>query len=170
MKTLAYLTTAILLLLCSAALAVDPDTAPQETTPQTDRQLTADEGAPRPFPEQMIVGKVTESDDSPIGGVAVKLFANGRVVEVSHTTSAGDYEIPLPLRIDQDETVVLWFIDSTGKYPPQNVLIKKSSRAQDASLFSRCTNEARMRPQMRVDLKLMTDTELVASYKTRGCL
>jgi hypothetical protein len=170
MKTLIWFAIATVLLLCSAALAVDPDTSPQETTPQPDRQLSTDEGAPRPFPEQMIVGKVTGSDDKPVGGVAVKLFADGLLVEVAHTTSAGDFEIPLPLRIDQDETVVLWFIDSAGNYPPQDMLIKKSSKAGHASLFSPCTRDARMRPQMRVDFKLMTDSELAASYKARGCL
>lgn len=170
MKTFTCLVFAVVLLLCSGALAVDPDTTPQETTPQPDRQLTTDDGAPRPFPEQMIVGKLTGSDDKPVGGVVVKLFADGKLVEVSHTTSAGDYEIPLPLRIDQDETVVLWFTDSAGTYSPQNVLIKKSSRAEAASLFSRCIRDVRMRPQMRVDFKLMTDSELAASYKARGCL
>ena len=170
MKTLTYLTFVVVLLLCSAALAVDPDTAPQETTPQPDLQRTVDEGAPQPFPEQMIVGKVTGSDDSELGGVTVKLFANGRLVGVSHTTSAGDYETPLPLRIDQDETVVLWFIDTAGNYPPQKALIKESSRAREASLFSRCIREAKMRPQMRVDFNLLTDSGLAASYKTRGCL
>jgi hypothetical protein len=118
----------------------------------------------------MIVGKVMGSDDQPVGGVTIKLFANGLLTEISHTTSTGDYEIPLPLRIDQDETVVLWFIDSAGNYPPQNILIKKSSRAGDVSVFSGCTRDVRMRPQMRVDFKLMTDSELAASYKTRGCL
>jgi hypothetical protein len=170
MKTLTYITFGVVLLVCSAALAVDPDTTPQETTPQPDLQRTVDEGTPQPFPEQMIVGKVTGSDDKPLGGVTVKLFANGRLVEVSHTTSAGDYETPLPLRIDQDETVVLWFIDTAGTYPPQKALIKESSRAQEASLFSRCTQQVRMRPQIRFDFKLMTDSELAASYKARGCL
>jgi hypothetical protein len=105
-----------------------------------------------------------------VAGVTVKLFADGKIVEISHTTSAGDYEIPLPLRIDQDETVVLWFMDTTGMYPPQKVLIKKSSRADDASLFSRCTREVRMRPQMRVDFELVTESEMAAAYKSTGCL
>ena len=170
MKTLTWTVFAMVLLLCSAALDVDPETGAQETTPQTDRQITTNEGAPRPSPEQMIVGKVTGAEDKPVGGVAVKLFANGLLVEVSHTTSAGDYEIPLPLRVDNDETVVLWFMDSAGNYPPQNILIKKSARAKDASLFSACTRDVRMRPQMRVDFKLMTDSEMAASYKTRSCL
>jgi hypothetical protein len=170
MKTLTCLIFVAALLLCSAALAVDPDTGPEETTPPPDRQLTTDDGAPRPFPEQMIVGKVTGSDEEAVAGVTVKLFADGKIVEISHTTSAGDYEIPLPLRIDQDETVVLWFMDTTGMYPPQKVLIKKSSRADDASLFSRCTREVRMRPQMRVDFELVTESEMAAAYKSTGCL
>lgn len=170
MKTPAILMIVVMLLLCSAALAVDPDTSPQETTPQPDLQQTHAEGAPHPFPEQMIVGVVTGSDEKPLGGVAIKLFADGRVVEVSHTTSAGDYEILLPLRVEEDETVVLWLIDTAGNYPPQEVVVKKSSRADGAGLFSGCIREVRMRPQMRVDVKLMTDSELLASYKSRGCL
>jgi hypothetical protein len=170
MKTPPILIIAMLLLLCSVALAVDPDTSPQETTPQPDLQPTQAEGAPHPFPEQMIVGVATGSDDKPLGGVAVKLFADGRLIEVAHTTSAGDYEIPLPLRVDEDQTVVLWLVDTAGNYPPQEIVIKKSSRAEGAGLFSVCVREVRMRPQMRVDVKLMTDSELLASYKSRGCL
>jgi hypothetical protein len=169
MKILPLTVSLMLLLLCSAALAVDPDTSPQETAP-TDLQRTQPEGAPQPFPEQMVVGIVTGSDGEPVPGVAVKLFADGMLVGVSHTTSAGDYEMPLPLRTDEDESVILWFVDSGGTYPPQKVLIKKSSRAKDAALFSDCNREVRMRPQMRVDIKLMTSSDLVASYKTRGCL
>jgi hypothetical protein len=170
MKTITYLVLAAVLLLCSEALAVEPESTPQETTPEPERQLTVDEGAPGPFPEQMIVGKVTASNDEPLGGVTVKLFADGRLVEVAHTTAAGDYEMPLPLSIDHDETVVLWFMETGGDYPLQEAVLKESSRASDAGLFSRCTRDAKMRPQMRVDFKMMTDSELAASYKTRGCL
>jgi hypothetical protein len=169
MKTAVILIAISLTLLCSAALAVDPDTSPQETTPQPDVHRDT-EGAPRPFPEQMIVGVVTGSDGKPVGGVAVKLFANGRLVELTHTTSAGDYEVLLPLRVDEDETVVLWFVDTAGNYPPQEILIKESSRATEAGLFSDCIREVRMRPQMRVDVTLMTDSEMMASYKSSGCL
>ena len=168
--TTVYLTFALVLLFGSTVFAVDPDATPQETTPQTEIELDADEGAPLPFPEQMIVGKVTGSDDNPVAGVTMKLFADGEITEIAHTTSSGDFEMPLPLMIDRDETVVLWFIDSSGNYPPQSILIKKSSKAESASLFSKCTREVRMRPQMRVDFKLMTDTEMAASYKARGCL
>lgn len=170
MKTLPLLTSLVLVLLCSVALAVDPDTTPQETTPQPAIQRTDAEGAPQPFPEQMIVGMVTGSDDKGVGGVAVKLFADGKMVEVSHTTSAGDYEIFLPLRVDQDETVVLWFVDTAANYPPQEILIKESSRAKETGLFSGCIREVKMRPQMRVDVKLMTDSDMAASYNSSGCL
>ena len=170
MKTRPILMILALLLLCSVALAVDPDTSPQESTPQPDLQRTEPEGAPRPFPEQMVVGVVTGSDDKPVGGVTVKLFADGKLIEVAHTTSAGDYETLLPLRIDEDETVVLWFIDTAGNYPPQEVLVKESSEAQEVGLFSDCVREVRMRPQMRVDVKLMTDSEMMASYRSSGCL
>lgn len=169
MKVLPLAMSLVLVLLCTAALAVDPDTSPQETTP-TDVQRTTPEGGPRPFPEQVIVGMVTGSDDNPVGGVAVKLFADGILVEVSHTTTAGDYEMPMPLRIDENETVVLWFIDSAGTYPPQKTVLKKSSKAEGAGLFSNCAREAKMRPQMRVDIRLMTDSEMMASYVTSGCL
>jgi hypothetical protein len=170
MKTLSLAVILVSVLLCSVALAVDPESTPQETKPPPDLQRTEPEGGPLPFPEQMIVGMVTGADDKPIGGVAIKLFADGRIVEVSHTTSAGDYEIPMPLDVEKDETVVIWFTDSAGTYPPQEVLIKESSKAREAHLISKCTRAVKMRPQIRVDIKLMTDSQLMDSYKASGCL
>jgi hypothetical protein len=169
MKTLPLTISLILLLLCSVALAVDPETAPQEGTPAP-IERDQPEGSPLPFPEQMIVGEVTGSDGNAIAGATVKLFANGNLVEVAHTTAAGDYEIRLPLQIDDDETVVLWFIDNAGNYPPQEVLLKESSRAKSAGLFSKCTQEIKMRPQTRVDVRMMTVAEQAAAYTTKGCL
>jgi hypothetical protein len=169
MKTLPLMLGLMSLLICSVALAVDPDTSPQETTP-ADIQRSQPDGTPQPFPEQVIVGEVTGSDGKIIAGVTVKMFANGRLREISHTTAAGDYEIPMPLRIDENETVVLWFIDNGGNYPPQEVLLKESSKAKDAGLFSKCVDSVKMRPQMRVDVKMMTGSEQMASYNARGCL
>jgi hypothetical protein len=150
MKTLSLAVILVSVLLCSVALAVDPESTPQETKPPPDLQRTEPEGGPLPFPEQMIVGMVTGADDKPIGGVAIKLFADGRIVE--------------------DETVVIWFTDSAGTYPPQEVLIKESSKAREAHLISKCTRAVKMRPQIRVDIKLMTDSQLMDSYKASGCL
>jgi hypothetical protein len=169
MKTLTLAVGFILLVFCSSVLAIDPESPTQETTPP-ELQRSQPEGAPQPFPEQMITGMVTGTDDKPIGGVAVKLFANGHLVETTHTTSAGDYQVALPLRVEQDETVDLWFVDTSGSYPPQYILIKEGSKAAAAALFSKCTREVKMRPQMRVDVRLMTVQELAASYKTSGCL
>jgi hypothetical protein len=118
----------------------------------------------------MVVGEVRGSDGRPIGGVMVKLFADGHLVEIAHTTSAGSYEMPLPLNVERDETVVIWFVSTTGSLLPQCIVLKKSSNARKASLFSECTHEVRMRPQMRVDVTLVTEGELVASLKVKDCL
>jgi hypothetical protein len=120
----------------------------------------------------MVVGDVVGSDGNPIGGVMVKLFADGLLVEVGHTTAAGSFELRLPLSVERDETVVLWFMSTTGTASllPQCVLLKKSSKAGKANLFSECTSKVRMRPQMRVDVTMLTESELVASLKLKGCL
>jgi hypothetical protein len=100
----------------------------------------------------------------------VKLFADGVRVDVTHTTATGAYELRLPLDVEADETVVLWFISTTGNLLPQTVILKKSSAAMKANIFSRCVPEIRMRPQTRADVKLMTEAELAEMLKTKGCL
>jgi hypothetical protein len=159
-----------LLLICAIGYAVEPTTKPEETPIQRDLPPAQSEGGPLPFPEQMIVGNVTGSDGKPLGGVVVKLFANGQLVEVSHTTVSGSYEMRLPLNVEQDETVVMWFISTAGDLTPQVVVLKKSSAARNTSLFSPCTAEVRMRPQMRVDTRLVNESEFLSELKAKGCL
>lgn len=160
----------IVLLVWSACYAVDPATKPREETPQSGVIHSRKEGGPLPFPEQMVVGDVKDSGAKPIGGVAIKLFADGRLIEVAHTTSAGSYEMKLPLSVEKDETVIVWFIAGTDQYLPQSVLLKKSSTAARVGLFSQCALEVRMRPQMRVDVTLLTESEVVAALKVKDCL
>jgi hypothetical protein len=129
-----------------------------------------EEGGPLPFPEQMIVGDVKDSGGKPIGGVAIKLFADGRLVEIAHTTAAGSYEMRLPLSVEKDETVIMWFMAGTDQFLPQSVILKQSSSASRIRLFSECTMEAKMRPQMRVDATMMTESEVLASLKVKDCM
>ena len=170
MKRLILISCVILSLVYSAAYAVEPGSKPDETSTSSGVDRNIDRGSPLPFPEQMVVGEVVGSDGKPIGGVMVKLFADGLLIEVGHTTSGGSYELRLPLSIERDETVVMWFVSTTGVHLPQCIVLKKSSQASRANLFSECTHEARMRPQMRVDVTMMTEGELVASLKLKGCL
>lgn len=170
MKPIIVIPCVILVLCWAAAHAVEPTTKPEESTPQSELLRSREQGGPLPFPEQMVVGEVTGSDGKPIGGVMVKLFADGGLVEVGHTTSAGSYEMRLPLSVERDETVVMWFVSTTGSLVPQCVVLKKSSSARKANLFSECTLEVKMRPQMRVDVTLLTETEVVASLKMKGCM
>ena len=170
MERLILISCVVLVVLCSVGHAVEPGSKADEATTSSQLPRTLDKGAPLPFPEQMVVGDVVGPDGKPIGGVMVKLFADGLLVELGHTTAAGSYELRLPLSVERDETVVLWFMATTGGFLPQCVLLKESSRAGKANLFSKCINEVRMRPQMRVDVTLMTESELVASLKLKGCL
>jgi hypothetical protein len=158
----------ILMLAYSFCGAVEPSTKPQETPAS---ELVRDrEGATLPFPEQVVAGEVIGSDRKPIGGVMVKLFADGRLIEIAHTTASGSYEMKLPLSIEKDETVVMWFMASTDDLLPQCVLLKESAAARRAGLFSKCTPEVDMRPQMRVDMTLVTEAEFVASLKVKDCM
>jgi hypothetical protein len=171
MKRALFLTLLVFLALVSALLAVEPTTKTTQPGRTSALQRGDLEGGPLPFPEQMIAGDVTVgAADTPLGGVMVKLFADGRLIDVAHTTSSGAYDIRLPLNVEDDETVVLWFIATSGNYVPRCVLLKKSSNAGKANLFSRCVLEVEMRPQMQVDVRLMTEAELVASMKDSGCL
>jgi hypothetical protein len=160
----------IVLSMAGTALAVDPSSAPQETTRRTETIRTAQEGGPLPFPEQMVAGEITDSNGTKLGGVTVKLFADGRLVEITHTTAAGSFEMRLPLSIEDDESVVLWFVDSSGNYRAQYVVLKESSAAASANLFSDCIPEVRMRPQTHVSAVMLTEEETVASLKSKGCL
>ena len=170
MKGLVVCLFALLITFYSTAYAVDPATKPDARTHQSEIQRDHSDGGPLPFPAQMIVGEVLGADTKPIGGVTVKLFADGKLVEIAHTTAAGEYEMRLPLSVEKDETVVLWFMPSTDDLLSQMVVVKKSSKARDARLFSRCLTEVRMRPQMRVDMSLLNKSEYISALKLKGCL
>jgi hypothetical protein len=170
LERLILISCVILAVLCSAGHAVEPGSKADDAATRSTVDRILDKGAPLPFPEQMVVGDVVGSDGNPIGGVMVKLFADGLLVEVGHTTASGAYELRLPLSVERDETVVLWFMSTTSSLLPRCVLLKESSRAAKTSLFSDCINEVKMRPRMRVDVTMMTESELVASLKLKGCL
>jgi hypothetical protein len=170
LKRLILISSVIFIAVCSAGHAVEPGSKSDETATSSDVSRRLDEGSPLPFPEQMVVGDVVGPDGKPLGGVMIKLFADGLLVDVGHTTSAGTYELRLPLSVERDETVVMWFVSTTGSVLPQCIVLKKSSQARKASLFSACIHEVRMRPQMRVDVTMMTESELVASLKMKDCL
>ena len=171
MKRTLFLTLSVFLVLVSVLFAVEPATKTVETGSKSVLQRAELEGGPLPFPEQLIAGDVTVgAADTPIGGVMVKLFANGRLIDIAHTTSTGAYDLRLPLNVEDDETVVLWFVATSGNYVPKCVLLKKSSNARRANLFSRCVLEVEMRPQMQVDIRLMTEGETVTSLKNSRCL
>ncbi|MFH1313042.1 MAG: hypothetical protein ABIJ00_07405 [Candidatus Eisenbacteria bacterium] len=170
MDRLILISCVIVIVSCSVGHAVEPGSKADDAATRSEVTRTLDKGAPLPFPQQVIVGDVVGADGKPIGGVMVKLFADGLLVEVGHTTAAGSFELRLPLNVERDETVVLWFMSTTESLLPQCVLLKESSRAAKANLFSKCINEVRMRPQMRVDVTMMGESEVVASLKLKGCL
>jgi len=148
--------------------ATEP-TRPEQTGTGIDLQHQSQAGS-LGFPEQMISGTVADFYDKPLGGVAIKLFAGGTLVNVGHSTASGGYEIPLPLNVEKDETVVLWFISTDRPLLPQRVVLKQSSFARKNELFGPCTVEAKMRPQMRLDVKLLDENQELAALKARGCL
>ncbi|MFZ1947903.1 MAG: carboxypeptidase-like regulatory domain-containing protein [bacterium] len=161
--------TACVALLCAGAYAAEPPGKPEESGP-ADRQLRQEEGAPLGMPEQFVSGTVTDYAGKPLGGVVIKLFADGDLVRAAHTTANGAFEMPMPLNVEGDETVVLWFVSTTEPLQPQFVVLKQSSRAKSNRLFSPCALSAKMRPQMRVDVRLLTENEEMAVLKGKGCL
>lgn len=171
MKRMLLLTLPVFLILVSVLEAVEPTDRTEQTSGTSALQRSELEGGPLPFPEQIISGDVTVGNtDTPLGGVMVKLFADGRLVDVAHTASSGSYDLSLPLNVEEDETVVLWFMATSGNYLPSCVVLKESSRARKANIFSKCVLRVEMRPQMQVDVRLMTEGELVASLKNKKCL
>jgi hypothetical protein len=169
MKRSLLVSLVLVALLALASYAAEPPGKPTGSGTQPPIQPTA-ENAPLSFPEQMISGSVIDSGSKPLGGVAIKLFASGALVQVTHTTSSGAYELRVPLNLDRDETVVLWFVSTTEPLMPQAIVLKQSGAARSADLFSPCTRETKMRTQMRVDVKLLTENETIASLKGKGCL
>ena len=167
----------LLAVLTFAAYAADPATTPpeeQEATRSRQEQQMLDAaqtqpGTSAPFPKQFIMGKVTNLAGAGMAGAVVKLFADGELVEAGLTNSSGDFELDLPLNMETDETVVMWFVPSTDKYLMQCVVAKKSSVATQHGLFGRCVTQVGLQAQMRVDVSLMTEEEAVASIKARGC-
>jgi hypothetical protein len=173
--TLSYLL--LVATLAFAAYAVDPVSPPPEDqeTPRTHQEqqmldaAQAQPGTTPPFPRQFIVGKVTGAGGTPMGGTGVKLFADGELVAWDQTNPSGDFELDLPLHMETDQSVVLWFVPSTDRYVMQAVVVKKSEVARMNGLFGPCAIEVDMQPQMRVDISLLTGDELVESIKARGC-
>ncbi len=158
-----------LLIFGVAAYAAEPSTAPGEQKPQSKDIRNIDTGSPLPFPEQMIAGEVTDSSGKPLPGVIVKLFADGRLIQSTTSTEAGSYELRLPVNMEADETVVVWFIPSRDNLLPKYVVLKESSAAHKAKIFSPCTEHVRIRPQMRLDVKLLNESEYVAALKVKNC-
>jgi hypothetical protein len=169
MRLKIMLVTACVTLVWTCGYAAEPPEKPGETTP-ADRQLRQEDGAPLAFPEQVISGTVTDYAGKALGGVVIKLFADGDLVRMAHTTSNGAFEMPMPLNIEKDETVVMWFVSTTEPLQPQFVVLKQSSEAKGNRLFSPCALSAKMRPQMRVDVRLLTENEEMAVLKGKGCL
>jgi hypothetical protein len=168
-KPMALVWLGLAAIMAGQAAATEPATRPEQTGTGIDIQQQS-QGAPLGFAEQMISGTVTDSFGKPLGGVAIKLFAAGSLVHVGYTTGSGAYEMPLPLNVDKDETVVLWLISTDRPLMPQHVVLKQSSYARKYDLFGPCVLEAKMRPQMRVDVKLLDENEELAALKARGCL
>jgi hypothetical protein len=169
MRRIILLAVATAVLVWAPAHAVEPAGKTEDTSKSEELQRQS-QNAPLAFPEQVISGNVTDSAGKPLGGVVIKLFAGGSLVKVAYSAASGTYEMPMPLNVERDETVVLWFL-STGKpLQPQAIVLKQCSRARSANLFSPCTLAAKMRPQMRVDVKLLTENEELSALKGRGCL
>jgi len=167
----------LIAVLASAAYAVDPATSPpdeQETvrSRRDQEMLDAAQGQPGtslPFPRQFVVGRVTDLAGIGMAGTTVKLFADGEFVSSDRTNASGEFELDLPLNIETDETVVLWFVPSSDKYVMQAVVLKKSEVARRNGLFGRCTTEVVMQAQMTVATALFTGDQLIESLKARGC-
>jgi hypothetical protein len=169
MRRIVLAAVALSVLVWASGRAAEPSGKPEDAG-KAGEILRQSQSAPLAFPEQVISGNVTDSAGKPLSGVIIKLFANGSLVRVAHTTSTGAYEMPMPLNVEEDETVVLWFLSGGKALQPQTVVLKQGSRARSANLFSPCALAAKMRPQMRVDVKLLTENEELAALKGRGCL
>ncbi len=150
-----------------ASYAAEPS---QEQTPQPTSPQGSQWGASMGFPEQILVGRVGDSKNNPIEGVMVKLFANGKLVGSTKTAASGDFELKVPLKLDADETVTIWFIPSTGNLMPKMVVLKQSAAAQKGGLFSPCIDQAKLSQQTRLDVRLLQEGEYIASLKAKGCL
>jgi hypothetical protein len=169
MKRACVAVVVVLALVAAAGYGAEPPGKPDDASLKPPIQTPA-EGTPMGLPEQMLSGSVTDAAGQPLGGVAIKLFADGSLAQVAHTAASGAYEMQIPLNLEKDQTVVLWFVSTSEPLMPKPVVLKESSAARSGALFSPCTLEVKMRPQMRVDVKLLTENEELASLKAKGCL
>ncbi|MGQ9602795.1 MAG: carboxypeptidase-like regulatory domain-containing protein [bacterium] len=148
--------------------SVEPSSREERPEPTTDRQ--SDWTPSTGFPEQIFIGNVTDSKGNPLENVMVKFFANGRLVQSTRTTASGDFELKIPLNLDADETITIWFLPVTGNMMPKMAILKKSSAADKAGLFSPCADQVKLREQMRLDVRLLQEGEYVSNLKAKGCL
>lgn len=163
--------------LAFGAYAVDPASSPPDEPEPVrsgqDQQMLDEAqgktGTSLPFPRQFVLGQVKDVSGVGVGGTSVKLFADGELVESARANAAGEFELDLPLNVETDETVVLWFVPTTDRYLMQCVVLKKSAVASQNGLFGRCAAQVDMQAQMSVEATLFTEDELVESVKARGC-
>lgn len=168
MLRLLIILAALTIAIAQVGLAADPSSPEQRPEPTTQRggEWSGSMG----FPEQVLVGRVSDSKGTPIEGVIVKLFASGKLIQAARSSASGDFEMKIPLNLDADETVTIWFVPTTGSMMPKMVLLKKSSSAHKAGLFSQCVDEFRLTQQTRIDVKLLQENEYIANIKAKGCL
>jgi hypothetical protein len=173
--TLAYLL--LIAMFTALAYAVEPASKPPEDPNATRNERQRDlldaaqskTGTSAPFPRQFVMGKVTDLAGTGMGGTKVKLFADGEILESVQTNPSGYYEIELPLNIEKNQTVVLWFVPGTDRFLMQCVVLKKSQVADHNAIFGPCATTANIAAQMSLDVTMMTEDQLIEAIKAKGC-
>ncbi len=88
--------------------------------------------------ETRLVGTVLDRSEKPLPGMQVKIFIDGMMCREVATDAVGQYDFKHAIHYSGKETVVVWFVDPTGKLVPKALILAESPASREAKLLSPC--------------------------------
>jgi hypothetical protein len=159
----------LLVMVSGSALAVGPGGSPGSVPSSGNARMLANTGFAGTS-ETAIDGVVMDRDGQPLSGVTVKLYVGGVLLAEKVTAPDGTYEFVELLDYGQDVTVSMWFVPADQSLVMENVLLKESTGAVAARLYSDCTQRLRLDPLLYVPVRLYTLEDRTRSLRERGCV
>jgi hypothetical protein len=122
-------------------------------------------------PAMVVGGNVVSRSGQPIGGVVVKMFANGVILNSTTTNPEGSFEIEGNPSVGGNNTTVLWFESPGSDRVSSSVILSLGDIAREQRLFPGCTPRLDfLGSTARVEVTMLTVDERNAAIRESGCL
>lgn len=116
-------------------------------------------------------GRVVDADGQPLGGIVVKMFANGMIISSATTTPDGSFEIEGNPQIGGNNTTTLWFQGQGDRFLPTGVILALGSVAAEKKLYPDCTRTVDfLGNTARIEVTMMTLDQRNAVIQESDCL